>query len=315
MNEHVFIGIDVAKAELEVAVGPEGEGWSVANDTVGIGKLVSSLGKLNPALIVLEATGGYQRDATLALAEAGLPVVVVNPRHVRDFARSTGQLAKTDQIDARVLARFASQVRPELRPIPGPETAVLKALAVRRHQIIDMIVAEKNRRETALKAILPQIVKHIRSLERDLHNIDADIDRTIRSSPIWCETDTLLRSVPGVGPATSTTLLTHLPELGSLNRREIAALVGVAPMNRDSGTFRGRRMIIGGRARVRSGLYMATLVGIRHNPELAAMYQRLTHRGKVPKVAIVACMRKLLTILNAMARDRVPWSPDRSIYA
>ena len=315
MTNELFIGIDVAKAELEIAVTPGTEQWRISNDTAGIRQLVTRLGKLAPTLIVLEATGGYQRDATLALASAGLPVVVVNPRQVRDFARSTGQLAKTDQIDARVLAEFAVKVRPELRPVAGPETAALQALAVRRRQIIDMIVAEKNRRGPAPRLIRTQISKHIRALERDLRSIDIDIDTTIRSSPHWCETDAILRSVPGIGPATSTMLLTHLPELGSLNRKEIAALVGVAPMNRDSGLFRGRRMITGGRAQVRTALYMATLVATQHNPPIALVYQRLTRAGKAPKVAIVACMRKLLIILNAMVRDRVPWAPDSNIYA
>ena len=311
MNTQNFVGIDVSKSALDVAVvGSDPTIATVSNDAGGHEKLVSQLTRLSPELIVLEATGGYQHDVTLALAAVGLPVVVVNPRQVRDFARSMGQLAQTDRIDAHVLAEFAARVRPAIRPISDPETTQLRAFAVRRQQIVQMIVAEKNRRAMALKPIRTQINKHIRSLERDLGKIDHDIHDAIRSSPIWLETDDLLRSVPGVGPATSTMLLTHLPELGLLDRRQVAALVGVAPMNRDSGTFRGRRMIVGGRAPVRRALYMATLVAIRHNPSIAVVYQRLRHSGKRPKVAITACMRKLLTILNAIARDRVSWRQE-----
>lgn len=313
MEEQVFVGIDVSKRELEVAQGPTPSQWRVRNDTPGIDELVSRLEAVRPQLIVLEATGGYQHELAMALASAALPVVVVNPRQVRDFARSIGRLAKTDQIDAQVLAEFAARVRPEVRPIPGPETAALRALAVRRRQIVDMIAMEKNRRDSALKAIRPSIDQHIRTLERYLREIDADIHNQIRSSPIWRETDDLLRSVPGVGPATSTMLLAHLPELGALNRRQIAALVGLAPMNRDSGTLRGRRMIVG--VRVRSGLYMATLVAIRHNSVISSIYRRLIHAGKLPKVAITACMRKLLTILNAMVRDRVSSNPHGEFNA
>ncbi len=311
MNTPNFVGIDVSKSTLDVGVvGSDQTIATVSNDARGHDKLVSQLTRLSPELIVLEATGGYQHDVTLALAAVGLPVVVVNPRQVRDFARSMGQLAKTDRIDAHVLAEFAARVRPAIRPISDPETTQLRAFAVRRQQIVQMIVAEKNRRAMALKPIRTQINKHIRSLERDLAKIDHDINDAIRSSPIWHETDDLLRSVPGVGPATSTMLLTHLPELGCLDRRQVASLVGVAPMNRDSGTFRGRRMIMGGRAPVRRALYMATLVAIRHNPSIAVVYQRLRHSGKRPKVAITACMRKLLTILNAIARDRVAWRQE-----
>jgi len=312
MKAETFVGIDVAKRELVVAVECEAEGqyeeFSVTNDTRGLRKLVSRLKKAQPVLIVLEATGGYQLDATLALAAASLPVVVANARHVRDFARSTGQLAKTDQIDARVIVRFAARIRPELRPVPGPEAAAMKALATRRLQISRMIVVEKNRWDSALKSIRPRIAKLIRTLERELKSIEAEIDETIASNHIWCETDALLQTAPGVGSATSTMLLTHLPELGTLDRRQIAALVGIAPMNRDSGLFRGRRMILGGRASLRSSLYMAALVASRHNPQIASVYERLVANGKPKKVALVACMRKLLTILNAIARDRVPWS-------
>ena len=313
MTPEMCVGIDVSKSELEVALlGSDTLIDPVPNDPAGIARLVSRLESMAPARIVLEATGGYQYAVTLALAAAGLPVVVVNPRQVRDFARSMGQLAKTDRIDAAVLAEFAHRVRPPIRPVSDEDTAVLRALAVRRQQIVDMLVAEKNRRAMALRALRPRINKHIRTLERDLREIDRDIQTTIRSSTVWRETDDLLQSTPGIGPATSTMLITHLPELGSMDRRQVAALVGVAPMNRDSGTFRGRRMITGGRAPVRRALYMATLVAIRHNPAIAAYYQRLRAAGKQPKVAITACMRKLLTMLNAMARDRMLWNPGNS---
>jgi transposase len=308
MKQGNCVGIDVSKAELEIAVVPESSQWRVANEASAIAELVSQLKSMDPELIVLEATGGYQHQLTLALAEVALPVVVVNPRQVRDFARSIGQLAKTDQIDARILAQFAARVRPEVRPIPGPETAALRALAVRRRQIVGMITAEKNRRDSAPRSIRSSIDQHIRALQRYLRDIDSDIQKQIRSSPIWRDSDNLLRSVPGIGPITSTMLLAHLPELGRLNRRQIAALVGVAPMNRDSGTWRGRRMILGGRASIRSALYMATLVAIRHNPTISSLYCRFIQAGKLPKVAIVACMRKLLTILNAIIRDRVAFN-------
>jgi len=270
--------------------------------------LVKRLSKIRPALIVLEATGGLERQVTYAVAGAELPVVVVNPRQVRDFAKATGQLAKTDSIDADVLARFAEAVRPVLRPLPDAVTLELRALTARRRQIIEMIVAEKNRLATALKAVRKRIDAHVGWLEQELQGADKDLDRSIRQSPIWQENEELLRSTPGIGPVTSRTLLAELPELGELNRKQISALVGVAPFNRDSGSLKGRRAIWGGRASVRGALYMATLVATRRNSVIRDFYKRLTAKGKIFKVALVACMRKLLTILNSMIKHKTRWS-------
>lgn len=303
----VFAGIDVSKSELEVAVGEEG--WSVSNDAAGIADLVRRLGNREPALVVLEATGGHETAVVAELISASVPVVVANPRQVRDFGRSTGQLAKTDRIDARVLALFAERVRPEPRPVPDEAAREFTALLARRRQLIEMLTAEKNRLHTAPEAVRKGIQQHIRWLKRQLGGVDADLDGRIKESPVWRAREDLLRSVPGVGPVLSRTLIGELPELGRLNRREIAALVGVAPLNRDSGTLRGKRMVWGGRSSVRAALYMATLTSTRWNPVIAEFYDRLRERGKPPKVALTACMRKLLTILNAMARDGALWDP------
>jgi transposase len=305
-----FIGIDVSKARLDVAMRPSGENESVSNDQPGIKALVKRLSELQPALIVLEATGGVERQLTRALASAELPVVVVNPRQVRDFAKATGQLAKTDSIDARVLARFAQAVRPAVRPLPNEITLELRALIARRRQITEMIVAERNRLGAASKSVRKRIDAHIRWLEGELGRADKDLDQSIRQSPIWKENEELLRSVPSIGPVISRTVLAELPELGQLNRKQIAALVGVAPLNRDSGTLRGRRAIWGGRATVRAALYMAALVASRRNPVIRAFYKRLRTAGKAPKVALVACMRKLLTILNSMIKHKTHWSEN-----
>jgi transposase len=259
-------------------------------------------------LIVLEATGGVERLVARALSSAELPVVVVNPRQVRDFAKATGQLAKTDSIDAGVLARFGEAVRPALRPFPDEVTLELRALIARRRQITEMIVAERNRLSGASKSVRKRIAAHIRWLEAELVRADKDLDQSIRQSPIWRENEDLLRSVPSIGPVVSRTLLAELPELGRLNRKQIAALVGIAPLNRDSGTLRGRRAIWGGRASVRAALYMAALVASRRNAAIRAFYKRLRHAGKAPKVALVACMRKLLTILNSMIKHKTRWS-------
>ncbi len=304
----IFIGIDVSKARLDVAAYPSGEGESVANDKNGIRALVQRLGKIQPALIVLEATGGIERKVTQALAGAELPVVVVNPRQVRDFAKATGQLAKTDSIDALVLARFGEAVRPALRPLPDEVTLELRALTARRRQIIEMIVAEKNRRATASHAVRKRIDAHLRWLESELGRADKDLDRSIRQSPIWRENEDLLRSVPGIGPVTSRTLLAELPELGRLHSKQISALVGVAPLARDSGKLKGRRAIWGGRASVRAVLYMAALVATRRNPVIREFYKRLCAAGKKHKVALVACMHKLLTILNSILKHKTRWS-------
>lgn len=306
----IFVGIDVSKARLDVAVRPSGQSESVSNDQAGIKALVKRLGEIHPSLIVLEATGGIERSLTRGLASAELPVVVVNPRQVRDFAKATGQLAKTDGIDAVVLARFAEAVRPALRPLPDEVTLELRALIARRRQITEMIVAERNRLSGVSKAIRKRIDAHIRWLEAELERADNDLDQSIRQSPIWRENEDLLRSVPGIGPVISRTLLAELPELGELNRKQIAALVGIAPLNCDSGTLRGRRVIWGGRASVRAVLYMAALVASRRNAVIRAFYKRLRNAGKPSKVALVACMHKLLTILNSMIKHKTRWSEN-----
>jgi transposase len=277
-------------------------------------RLVERLRGLSPTLIVLEATGGLAVPLTSAVAAAGLPVVVVNPRQVRDFAKATGKLAKTDALDAAVLAQFAEAVRPALRPLPDAATQALSALLARRRQLIEMLTAEKNRLGSALPPVRPGIRAHIRWLERRLAALDADLAQAIRESPVWREKDDLLQSVPGVGPVLATTLLASLPELGTLTRQQIAALVGVAPLNRDSGAWRGKRRVWGGRAPVRAALYMSALVATRFNPVLRAFYQRLCAAGKAKKVALTACMRKLLTILNAMLKYRTRWQ-EHSAYS
>ena len=305
----VFVGIDVSKAKFDLAVRPSGAVWEASNDTTGIGRVVASLRQRGPALIVLEATGGYERALVCALVEEKLPVMVINPRQVRDFAKATGQLAKTDTIDARVLAHFAEVVRPPLRPILDAATREMAALLARRRQVIEMSTAEENRLGTALPPVQKRIRAHLRWLITELTPMDEDIETSIRQSPVWREHEDLLQSVPGIGPVVSRTLLADLPELGTINRQEIAALVGVAPLNRDSGTLRGRRRVWGGRAAVRATLYMAALVATKWNPVIKAFYQRLRTAGKAPKVALVACMRKLLTILNAMVKHKQTWNP------
>lgn len=302
-----FIGVDVSKAQLDIAVRPTGERWRSPHEESGIAAVVARLVLLQPALVILEATGGLEIALTGALAAAGLPVVVVNPRQVRDFAKATGQLAKTDQLDAEILARFGEAVRPQPRPLPDEATQALTALLTRRRQVMEMIVAEQNRLGVAPRRIRRPIQKHIEWLERQLGHLDRDLAHTIRNSPVWREKDQLLRSVPGVGPMLSSTLLASLPELGRLNRRQIAALVGVAPPNRGSGLLRGTRTIWGGRAGIRQVLYMGTLAATRFNPVIRAFYRRLCAAGKAEKVALIACMRKLLTILNAIVKHRTPW--------
>jgi len=303
-----FVGIDVAKARLDVAIRPSGDYWSVANDSVGIAQVVSRLQELQPELVVLEATGGLQMPIAAALAAVGLPVVVVNPRQVRDFAKATGKLAKTDAIDARVLAHFGEAVHPAPRAVPDALAQELSSLLSRRRQVIEMITAESNRWHSASKALQARIKAHIEWLEQELGKLDDDLGHAVRQSPVWREKEALLRTTPGVGPVLSLTLLAELPELGLLNRKQIAALVGVAPLNHDSGGRRGKRSVWGGRARVRAVLYMATLVATRHNPVIKAFYQRLLAAGKEKKVALTACMRKLLLILNAMLKHETPWT-------
>jgi transposase len=310
-SEGPYVGIDVSKDRLDVAVRPSGDNWSVANDAPGITHAVQRLVQLHPRLVVLEATGGLQMPVAGALATAGLPLAMVNPRQIRDFARATGRLAKTDRLDAQVLAHFAEAVQPTPYAMPDVQTQNLTALLTRRHQVIEMLTAEKNRlRATRLESVRQRVQDHIRWLQQELDGLDKDLDHTIRQSPLWREKDNLLRSVPGVGPVVSITLLANLPELGTLSRHQIAALVGVAPLNRDSGHFRGKRMVWGGRARVRAALYMAALSATRYNPVIKAFYQRLCGSGKARKVALTACMRKLLTILNSMLKHRQSWDPN-----
>jgi transposase len=302
-----FVGIDVAKARLDVAVRPTGEAWTAPNDAAGIDAVVARLRAIAPVLVVLEATGGLEIPLAAALAAAELPAAVVNPRQVRDFAKAVGQLAKADALDALVLARFAEAVRPPARRVPDAQAQALSALLARRRQVIAMLVAEQQRLGTALASVRPRLERHIAWLREELADVDAELARTIRASPVWRERDELLRSVPGVGPVLATTLVADLPELGRLGRKAIAALVGVAPLDCESGILRGRRIVWGGRARVRAALYMGALVAIRHNPAIRARYERLLAAGKPTKVALVACMHKLLTVLNAILRHREPW--------
>jgi transposase len=308
-----FIGIDVAKAQLEFACRPSGETGTVANDDEGIRTLVDRGQALSPTLIVLEATGGYETAVVAALAAAGLPVVVANPRQVRDFAKAMGQLAKTDALDAQVLALFAERVQPAPRPLPDDALQALDALLTRRRQLVEMLTAERNRLFVARPPVRRDLQQHIRFLERRLREADDDLHTAVKASPAWRVKADLLQSVPGVGRVVSLTLLAELPELGRLSHKEIAALVGVAPLNRDSGTLRGKRLVYGGRAPVRAVLYMAALVASKCNPVIRAFYQRLRAAGKPAKVALTACMRKLLIILNAIARSEAPWQPERTL--
>lgn len=304
----VSVGIDVSKNTLDIAVHETGETWSSPNDSSGCAALATKLKRLKATSIVLEATGGFETLATATLSAADLPVIVINPRQVRDFAKATGQLAKTDRIDCRVLAHFAAAIDPPVRPVKSAETQHLEALLARRRQIVEMLVAEKNRlANNHDRAVVKDLNAHITWLERRLKSSDDELQRVLKTSPAWRERDDLLRSVPGVGPVLSLTLLAQLPELGHLNRREIAKLVGVAPFNWDSGQWRGSRHIWGGRATVRSPLFMATLCAIRINPTIKYFYRRLIAAGKAPKVAITACMRKLLTILNVMVKTQTSW--------
>jgi transposase len=304
----MFVGIDVAKAWLDLAVLPSGEALRVGYDEAGVQQLVAHLQHVAPTVIVVEASGGYESALVSACGVAGLPIVVVNPRQVRDFAKALGRLAKTDTIDAGVLALFAERIRPAVRPLPDAETQALGDLLQRRRQLLEMLTAERQRRAQATaKRVVRSLDEHIRYLEVRIHDVDADLQKAVKASPLWRVSDQLLRTVPGIGPTTALTLLTELPELGRLTRRQIAALVGLAPFNRDSGTHRGVRTTWGGRAPVRACLYMATLSAVRYNPALRTFYQRLRTAGKRPKVALVAAMRKLLTIVNAMLRHQTRW--------
>jgi transposase len=303
-------GIDVSKDRLDVFLVPEGEAFEVANDPEGIDSLLERLERVRPELVVLEATAGYQRPvaAAIAASEARIAVAVVNPRQARGFAKATATLAKTDRIDAEVLARFAAAVGPKPSGIPDEEARALQAILVRRRQLWGMLVAEKNRLLMAPEAVVAgRIAAHVRWLEKELIRTDRELDEAIGQSEAWGRNEALLRSVPGVGPVLARTLLAELPELGALSHRRLSALVGVAPFNRDSGTLRGKRSVWGGRANVRACLYMGALVATRFNPTIRGFYERLLEAGKPKKVALVACMRKLLVILNALMRDRASW--------
>jgi transposase len=310
-----FIGIDIAKDSLDIAVRPTGEAWHSATDEPALTALTERVVALIPTLVVVEATGGLEGPLVAALATAGVPVAVVNPRQVREFARATGTLAKTDRLDAAVLAHFAEAIRPQVRPLPDTTSQMLAGLVARRRQLVEMLTAERNRRLRAPRALQAELDEHITWLQQRLGRLDRDLDQAIRQSPLWRANDDLLRSVKGVGPVLSATLLLDLPELGRLNRKQIAALVGVAPLARDSGTLRGKRTCWGGRAAVRAALYMGALVGVRFNPVLRALYQRLLAAGKAKKLALVACMRRLLIILNAMLRDGTRWNETRGLAA
>jgi|TARA_Y100000310_G_C20528084_1_gene737074 transposase len=307
---NVFVGIDVSKEWFDIAVRPTGAAWRAAQDEAGITQLVKQLCNLHPRLVVLEATGGYETPLVVALGTADVPVAVVNPRQVRDFARSLGKLAKTDRLDAAAIAHFAEASGTVAQPLAAADARELEALVARRRQVIQMKVAEQQRRERALPVVQLRIDRVLAVLEQELYDLDQDLTNRLRHSPLWHQREDLLRSVPGVGPALTFTLLAGLPELGTLNRRQIAALVGVAPLSRDSGKLRGRRTCWGGRAHVRAALYMPTLVAVRHNPILRAFYERLLAAGKPKKVALTACMRKLLTMLNSMLRHQTLWSPQ-----
>jgi transposase len=301
-SAQVFVGIDVSKAQLDIALRPEGR-FAASNDDAGFAQVLERLRGAPPTLVVLEATGGLEIPITGILAAAGVPVVVVNPRQVRDFAKATGRLAKTDALDAQTLAHFAEV----LRPLPNEQTQALAAILARRRQLVEMLTAEKNRLGSALKPVRTSLRTHITWLERELQHTNTNLADAVRQSPVWREKDDLLQSVPGIGPVVTSTLLANLPELGTLTGKQIAALVGVAPLNRDSGTWRGKRTVWGGRAQVRAVLYMSALVATRFNPVIRAFYQRLCTAGKAKKVALTACMRKLLTILNAMMKHRTRW--------
>jgi transposase len=306
-GEGLFVGIDVSKASLEVGVRPEGKRWSAANDEMGIHDLVETLRQLGPTLIVVEATGGLQTMVVAELAAAHLPVAVINPRQVRDFAKATGRLAKTDAIDADMLAHFGEALRPEVRGLKDEDAQLLTALMTRRRQIVDMLTAEKNRLLMAPRQIRKEIQENIDWLQSRLKVMNGQISDAIKQNPVWSGKDAILRSAPGVGPVLSVSLLAGVPELGKLNRKQLAALIGVAPLNRDSGRYQGSRSVWGGRAQVRRVLYMATVAATRFNPVIQGFYQHLIAVGKKPKVALTACMRKLLSILNTMIKNGTRW--------
>lgn len=304
----ITVGIDVSKDRLDVAVRPRGEVFAVERNAVGLEQLTHRLGELSPDLVALEATGGFEIIVAAALAGARLPVVVINPAQIRAFARAVGQRAKTDPIDAGVIAHFAEATRPQVRPLPDEAMRLLADLVARRRQILEMMVAERQREERmTVPHLRKSVVRLLKALERELTSLDSDIDDAVRGSPVWREKEDLLASVPGIGPTIARTLIAELPELGLLGRREIAALAGLAPFTRQSGQWRGKSFIGGGRAPVRAALFMGAMVAKRHNPILKAFFERLVAAGKPKMVALIAVARKLLTMLNAILRDRRPW--------
>jgi len=309
MSHQIFVGIDVSKSHLDLCILPQKRRCRLSNDDAGFAKLVAWLGDPAETLVVLEATGGYQTPAVVALCAAGFDVVVANPRQVREHARSRGRLAKTDKLDAEAIADFAERNRPAVRPLPDEQTRLLQELMARRRQLVEMITMEENRLKQASELVIRQIAEHLQWLRRDRKTLDDDLDHLIRHSDLWRENDQLLQAVPCIGPVTSRTLLSQLPELGQISNKQITALAGLAPLNRDSGKFQGHRSIWGGRAEVRTALYMAVVSGIRWNPIIRPYYLHLRDMGKPFKVAMVACMRKLLVILNTMLKENQPWQP------
>ncbi|HUV26246.1 MAG TPA: IS110 family transposase [Anaerolineales bacterium] len=310
-KEEIFIGIDISKTQMDVAIWDKEETWEFVNEAAGWQELVEIAKELNPSLMVVEASGGIEQPIVAELYLEKLPIAIVNPTRVRNFARSTGQLAKTDKLDARLIAHFAQAVRPKVRPLRTAEQEHLNALVTRRRQVVQILTAEKNRRSTSHSTLRKRLQQHIEWLNAELEALDEDIEQYIQESPSWRKKAALLRSVPGVGPVTASTLLAELPELGTRNRQQIAALVGVAPLNKDSGKMRGKRRVFGGRAPVRRALYMAALVATRVNPVIRSFFEHLLAQGKEKKVALTACMRKLLVILNSMIRNQQTWSPYR----
>jgi transposase len=306
--EQIFVGIDVSKDHLDVAVRPSGEAFVVERNAAGLDRLIARMQALTPSIVALEATGGFETVASAALAGGGLPVVVINPAQIRAFAKAIGQHAKTDPVDAAVIAHFAEATKPDVRPLPDEATRLLADLITRRRQIIEMIGAERQREmRVTVPRLRKSIARLVKALEKELNSLDDDIDDAVRGSPVWREKEDLLASVPGVGPSIARTLIALLPELGQLGRKQIAALAGLAPFVRQSGQWRGRSFIIGGRSTVRSALFMGAMVAKRWNPTLKAFFERLVAAGKPKMVALIAVARKLLTILNAIIRDKRPW--------